>query len=249
MIPREVNIRELYRRIINIEAVNVQQDAVIAGLGGGGSIDETTYLYMKNGGLLAGDGADGNYGLDTSTGDLFGPKAAGAWPGVAIDNLFNANVPAPSIPAANYAHIQDKIFNLGNVMQVISSLGGNDWDAALADTQRININASPTSSASLNFTFNANDVECDDDGRYVVNVSATLSPRNAGTSWMQLVKNGTDVLDVVGFNSSGGGFYLPFNVSWIGDLVATDTLDLRLSATSGDVWVFGWSINVHQIAS
>ena len=36
----------------------------------------------------AGDGLDGNYYLNVTSGDIFGPKAAGAWPGVALGNAY-----------------------------------------------------------------------------------------------------------------------------------------------------------------
>ena len=51
------------------------------------------------------DGVDGNYYLDVLTGDVYGPKAGGVWPGTPINNVFDVNlssaVPLPDAGAGS----------------------------------------------------------------------------------------------------------------------------------------------------
>lgn len=52
-----------------------------------------------SGAPTAGDGVDGNYYLDVTTGDIYGPKAAGVWPGTTVGNAYTNQLATVAPPA------------------------------------------------------------------------------------------------------------------------------------------------------
>lgn len=88
--------------------------------------NEQSRLFVKSGALAASDGFDGNYGLNTSTGDLFGPKVSGSWPGVAIGNVLLGGGGSilktiTDVAAGNYT-----VLSTDDIIQKNAITGGGD---------------------------------------------------------------------------------------------------------------------------
>ncbi len=60
-----------------------------AGSGGGGSAAVPENYISLSAAPIASDGEDGNFALDAATGNVYGPKAGGVWPGTPLGNVFN----------------------------------------------------------------------------------------------------------------------------------------------------------------
>jgi len=72
----------------DIQAALVQLQGYIDALEASAATD---YIAGNSAGAAPSNaiGEDGNYFLDVSTGDVYGPKAAGVWPAAAINNVFD----------------------------------------------------------------------------------------------------------------------------------------------------------------
>ena len=147
----------------------------------------------------------------------------------------------------DYAHASDLIFNLSNILQVITNVTGNDWDTTLLGTahkiQLGGLRVNYTSGAGID-TVN-DEIDINTTGSYKIIVDVTYSNSASGIKYYQLVQNGTTILHA---SASGEVNVTQDSLVWRGDLTSGDTIDVRCNsaAASGNTYLYGFAIDVEQ---
>lgn len=144
-----------------------------------------------------------------------------------------------------HANIQENIFNLNNVLESITHTPSIEWDDVAPAANRIDL-SSPRDETLQGFTRNTKDLTCDEAGKYLILVNTTATASVGGGKYLQLVKNGTDLL---ASQAAGDTILMNQPVFWVGDLAADDTIDIRIDGQfAGNSIIYGYSIVAVKVA-
>lgn len=136
-------------------------------------------------------------------------------------------------------NFQENIFNLNNVHQSITLNASIEWDNVAPDANRLNL-SSPRDSQVQGATINTVDIDIDESGKFLILANCTHTASSSGGKFIQIVKNGTDLLAV---QAAGDTIMMNNPVFWYGDLLDTDKIDIRLDGQfAGTANVFGFTI-------
>lgn len=143
------------------------------------------------------------------------------------------------------AFVKETSAAINTSLQQITGSSNSDWDAVVASSRRIDISGA-TSDIVGSITVGSTDITIGKNGRYSIDASITMEI-DSNKAFIQLVKNGTDVLAVSG-EQSGANAPSAFSMTWEGDLSATDTIDLRFDSNSANNnQVLAYHVNVSEV--
>ena len=146
------------------------------------------------------------------------------------------------------AYIRNAVPNWNSTaLQVLSMTASNP--ATLAPANATISLLAPLDQFLDGMTASGNTIVAQQNGRYSVDATNSLAYDGNGLAsfWMQLVKNGTDVVATTMMNNSAASENKNVNLTWSGNLNAGETLEMRVGAqVAVNVSVRGISIRVNQ---
>ena len=146
------------------------------------------------------------------------------------------------VTTLDFAMVSERSVGTNNSLQQIVGNSINNWNTVADDSKRIELGGATTDIVG-SITVGTHDITIGKAGRYEINAVVPLEV-DANDNYIQLVKNGTDVLSV-DVNNTGANTPGSFNVAWQGDLAASDTIDVRCGSTAtNNIQVLAYQISI-----
>lgn len=148
-----------------------------------------------------------------------------------------------------FAYVQEIGANVSTTIQTIAHTNNALWLAVAGLAQRIDLSTPTTDRRTRNIDIGAAFLTVKKAANYRVDFIMS-GVWDLGNDWIQLVRSGEEVLTVAQFSARGVNTDgAPVALAWHGELVAGDTLDVRLDGFDGvDSDLQAYTLSVMELA-
>jgi len=167
---------------------------------------------------------------------------------MSLGNVIQAVGATPTTP--DYAFVNAGGNTSANLFGAITSVNTNVATTVSPVAGKLPLgSAALTTIGASGATINAADITIATAGIYHIHAVATMDPWGGnGTQGFQILNNGAILSYGTSGNTTNDTIFDPVSLVWIGNLAVGDILDFRVAISAFQVEVFGYAIEVVQIA-